>query len=93
MPESQGRCKKFWVTGRVQGVYYRASAREAARKLGLNGWIRNMPDGRVEALASGTIDALAEFERWLASGPTYADVSGVASETSREQPAHGFEIR
>jgi acylphosphatase len=77
----------------VQGVYFRASAREAARRLGLKGWIRNMPDGRVEALASGTVEALAEFERWLASGPVHAQVSGVTSETSHEYPPDGFEIR
>ena len=93
MSEPQAACKKYWVSGRVQGVCYRASAREAARKLGLNGWIQNTPDGRVEALASGSVAALAEFERWLASGPAHAHVSGVASETSRELPAAGFEIR
>jgi acylphosphatase len=86
-------CKKFWISGRVQGVYFRASAREVARRLGLDGWIRNLPDGRVEALARGSVDALATFERWLAEGPEHAKVSGVASETSQEQPVSGFESR
>ena len=77
----------------MQGVYYRASAREVARRLGLRGWIKNLPDGRVETLASGSIDALAEFERWLAAGTAHAKVSGVATETSQEVPLDGFEIR
>ncbi len=77
----------------MQGVYYRASAREVARRLGLHGWIKNLPDGRVETLASGSIDALAEFERWLAAGTAHAKVSGVATETSQEVPLDGFEIR
>ena len=77
----------------MQGVYYRASAREVARRLGLNGWVKNLPDGRVEALAYGGVDALAEFERWLAAGTANAKVSGVATETSQELPLDGFEIR
>ncbi len=77
----------------MQGVYYRASARDAARRLGLNGWVRNMVDGRVEALACGTAEALGEFECWLASGPAHAHVSGVISEATGERPAEGFEIR
>ena len=93
MSSPRKACKKFWITGRVQGVYYRASTREVARRLGLNGWVKNLPDGRVEALAYGGVDALAEFERWLAAGTANAKVSGVATETSQELPLDGFEIR
>ena len=83
-------CRRYHVSGKVQGVYYRASAREAARGLGLSGWVRNLPDGRVEAVAAGSPAALAEFERWLAQGPPRAEVSAVTSETWQEDVAAGF---
>ena len=67
----------YRVSGRVQGVYYRASAQARARELGLRGWVRNLADGRVEALAAGPAAALAEFAAWLAAGPPRAQVSGV----------------
>ena len=83
----------FRVSGRVQGVFFRASAREIARELGLSGWIRNLADGRVEALASGSPEALDAFGRWLARGPDRARVTGVATETCHEDPSEGFDIR
>lgn len=86
-------CRRFWVSGRVQGVYFRASAREAARGLGLRGWVRNLPDGRVEALAAGPADALDAFGRWLAQGPPQASVTSVASETSEDVAGENFEVR
>jgi len=68
------RCR---VTGRVQGVFYRASTRERALMLGVAGYARNLPDGSVEVLACGdpaAVDALCE---WLWEGPPMAEVSGV----------------
>ena len=67
----------FRVSGRVQGVGYRAAARTRARELGLDGWVRNLPDGRVEACAAGAPAALDQFAAWLAQGPTLAEVSAV----------------
>jgi len=84
------RSMRYFVSGRVQGVFYRASAQAEARRLGLNGYARNLPDGRVEVLAAGPEDALAELERWLWQGPPLARVEAVRAEPSDEQPGQGF---
>jgi acylphosphatase len=52
------------VSGRVQGVYYRANTRDTARALGVDGWVRNLPDGRVEAVFEGPSDAVVEMIEW-----------------------------
>ena len=62
------------IRGHVQGVYYRASTRETANKLGLQGWVRNCPDGSVELLAEGPRARLQELLEWCASGPPAARV-------------------
>jgi acylphosphatase len=82
------QCKRFLVAGRVQGVFYRASAARRARELGIAGHARNLPDGRVEVLACGTGDGLREFEAWLwigssASKVTAVEVSEVAPPAQR----------
>ena len=68
------------VSGRVQGVYYRASAAARAREAGITGYARNLPDGRVEVLACGSQPALAAFVEWLWIGPSAAKVIDVATE-------------
>jgi acylphosphatase len=68
------------IEGRVQGVFFRASTRDEAWKLGLNGWVRNLPDGRVEALMEGDQRALAEMLLWCRMGPKYAYVDRVEEE-------------
>lgn len=65
------------IKGRVQGVFYRASTRDAAVKLRLKGWVRNMPDGSVEALFEGNEEALGEVLRWCRNGPPGAYVSKI----------------
>ena len=65
------------VSGRVQGVAFRWSTRARARELGVAGWVRNLPDGRVEAHAEGDADALAALLRWLEQGPPGARVDGL----------------
>ncbi len=68
----------FRVSGRVQGVFYRASTREQALALGLTGYARNLPDGAVEVLACGDAGAIEALERWLWEGPAAARVAEVA---------------
>jgi acylphosphatase len=85
--------KRFIVRGRVQGVNFRATAAEQARRLGLNGRIWNREDGAVEVEAEGGADALATFEAWLHRGPSYASVESVESEGLPGEPRHrGFSI-
>ena len=65
------------ISGRVQGVFYRASAQQEAMRLGLAGEIRNLPDGRVEAVVKGPKERIEEFIEWCKSGPPSADVAHV----------------
>lgn len=65
------------VSGRVQGVFYRATAMETAQRLGLTGWVRNLPSGGVEALAEGPRYAVEEFIGWCESGPPMSRVDDV----------------
>lgn len=68
---------RFFVSGRVQGVHYRASTRAQALQLGICGHARNLADGRVEVLAVGAPQALEALERWLWRGPPLAQVTAV----------------
>ena len=92
------RARKFWVSGRVQGVGYRQFAARVARELGLKGWVRNLPDGRVEAFAVGPARLLEDFEGRLRQGPPAGDVRGVEVEditkaTNTDVRIEGFDIR
>ena len=93
MSEDAAVCRRFVVKGQVQGVFFRASAREQARQLGLAGWVRNREDGDVEALARGSADSMARFAEWLARGPARAVVSAVSAETVDLPAPAPFEIR
>ncbi len=66
------------VSGRVQGVSYRASTAHEARRLGLVGWVKNLPDGRVELEAEGPTDAVDRLLAWCQHGPPAAMVTNVA---------------
>jgi acylphosphatase len=72
--------RRCLVSGRVQGVYYRGSARERARSAQLTGYARNLPDGRVEVLACGEEGAVLRFIEWLWQGPSAAQVLDVSIE-------------
>jgi acylphosphatase len=65
------------VRGRVQGVFFRASARETALSLGIAGWVRNLPDGSVEIYAEGDEPLVREMIEWCRRGPPLAAVAGV----------------
>ena len=65
------------ISGKVQGVYYRVTAADEARRLGLTGWVRNLPDGRVEAVAEGSRRHLDRFVAWCRHGPPAAEVSNI----------------
>ena len=70
------RCHVF-VTGRVQGVFFRAFTREVAESLGLKGWVRNLPDGRVEAVFEGPKEVIEEALKRLKIGPPAARVDNL----------------
>jgi acylphosphatase len=70
-------CRKCLVGGRVQGVFYRATAARRAQELAIRGYARNLPDGRVEVLALGDDAAVAEFVRWLWTGSSASKVTAV----------------
>jgi acylphosphatase len=80
------------VAGRVQGVYYRAATAERAGQLALRGWVRNLPDGRVEAVAAGPVEALTEFASWLWTGPPAAQVDSVQVEEWPGAVPDGFAV-
>src|SRR5262249_28953653 len=69
--------RRFLISGRVQGVGFRYFAQAAARREGLHGWVRNLPDGRVEAEAEGDAEAVERFERAVRHGPPGARVDDV----------------
>ncbi len=82
------------ITGRVQGVGYRASCQRQAVALGLTGWVRNRWDGTVEALIEGEAAAVDALVDWCREGPPIADVSGVeVSPLPDAPPEQGFRVR
>ena len=85
-------CVRYLVSGRVQGVFFRASTRYQAQSLGISGYARNRADGRVEVLACGESKSLDQFKAWLVKGPDGANVTGVAYEPAAEQTFQGFSI-
>jgi acylphosphatase len=82
------------VSGRVQGVSYRASTADEAEGLGLTGWVRNLPDGSVELEAEGPADVISALLAWCAKGPPAARVTNVAvTELPPSGADAGFSIR
>ena len=88
------KATRFLVSGLVQGVGYRFFAVRAARGLGITGFARNLPDGRVEVVAQGSRDALDRFEEALRLGPPGGHVETVEpSDAALDEALNGFEIR
>lgn len=82
----------IWVTGKVQGVGYRASTWDMAQLLKLYGWVRNLSDGRVEAVFEGPSAQVEEILRWCHQGPPAAVVREVAVEFEKPQGLQTFEV-
>ncbi|WP_298134654.1 acylphosphatase [Acidiferrobacter sp.] len=87
-------CVRLTVTGRVQGVGFRAYVRDGARGLGVRGWVRNRANGSVEVLACGSEAALEALIRQVAKGPPGAHVAGMEREMAGEwRGSEGFVVR
>jgi len=81
---------RFVVSGRVQGVFFRASTRSEALRLGVAGHARNLADGSVEVIAGGDDEALDALEKWLRVGPPSARVDSVRREVIPDRELGGF---
>ena len=90
---SDRTCAHVYVSGTVQGVYYRANTRDQARERGVDGWVRNLADGRVEAVFEGAPDAVEAMVEWCHTGSPRAGVDDVDVEYADPQGETGFEIR
>jgi acylphosphatase len=73
-------CRRSWVSGKVQGVFYRATCVRKATSMGLRGFARNLADGRVEVLACGDAEAVEAFVAWLWEGSPASRVTAVVTE-------------
>ena len=80
------------VSGRVQGVYYRAATAEQARRLQLDGWVKNLADGSVEVVAAGENGGVAALAGWLWQGPPAARVEAVHVEEWTDEVPTGFSV-
>lgn len=85
-------CRRWHISGRVQGVFFRDSTRTQALRLDLIGHAINLHDGRVEVFACGRREALDELEKWLQHGPPRARVDRVESAPAGDPPPSGFTI-
>jgi acylphosphatase len=82
-----------FVSGKVQGVYYRANTRDTAEKRDIDGWVRNLSDGRVEAVFEGPESSVEEMVEWCHTGSPAADVDDVSVEYESPEDEAGFRIR
>ncbi|MBC7338593.1 MAG: acylphosphatase [Firmicutes bacterium] len=82
-----------YISGHVQGVFFRATTREQADRLGVAGWVRNLPDGRVEAVLEGPRPAVHACLQWCHHGPPGARVTGVEVEWEAPRGERAFRVR
>jgi len=82
-----------FVEGRVQGVWFRHSTSRVADRLGINGWVRNLPDGRVEAVYEGPGSAVEEMLAWTKRGPERAHVNNLEIHDETPTGEQGFAVR
>ncbi|MHC5701640.1 acylphosphatase [Streptomyces tirandamycinicus] len=85
--------KRVVVSGTVQGVFYRDTCRRVAEEHGVSGWVRNLADGRVEAVFEGDPDGVETLVRWARLGPPSADVRAVEVRDEEPEGLTGFEVR
>ncbi|GAA0505720.1 acylphosphatase [Halorubrum aquaticum] len=83
----------MYVSGRVQGVFYRATTRDTARERGVDGWVRNLDDGRVEAVFEGPESAVEAMVEWCHTGSPAAEVDDVDATYGEPEGIDGFEVR
>ncbi len=81
------------VTGKVQGVFYRASTHEVAQQLGVTGFVQNLPDGNVYVEAEGEEEVLLQLVTWCRQGPPLAGVTNVTVTPGPVQHFHNFSIK
>ena len=93
MTNAAAKAKRFIVSGRVQGVGFRYFVQRKAQALGLAGWVRNLPDGRVEAFIEGSPSHLEQVETLLREGPSLSRVETVESSEAAPSLATDFVIR
>ena len=82
-----------YVSGRVQGVCFRMATREQATLFGITGWVRNLPDGRVEVMACGEEEQVKQLLEWLHKGPEHAQVINLETKKIEPQEFENFSIR
>jgi acylphosphatase len=87
------RRARVLVSGNVQGVFFRYETRERARGRGLAGWVRNLPDGRVEAVFEGPEEAVGAMVDWCGQGPRGARVTDIETLTEEPEGLDTFEVR
>lgn len=92
-PQSKQIRAHVIVSGKVQGVGYRYATVETASQLGLSGWVRNLPDSRVEAVFEGSQEVVEEMIRWCYQGPPAAVVRDIAVEYEEPEGLRGFQVR
>jgi acylphosphatase len=90
---SQSIRAHLFISGRVQGVGYRFATVDTASQLGLSGWVRNLPDSRVEAVFEGVQEVVEEMIRWCHQGPPAAMVKDVVVEYEEPEGLNRFEVR
>lgn len=92
MNEPEKICLHCFVSGKVQGVWFRANTKQEADKLGLSGWVRNLEDGRVEVMVSGPRAKVDQLRAWLHQGPEQAKVTDVRVNEISFQEFEGFNV-
>lgn len=85
--------RRILVDGRVQGVFYRDTCRTEARRAGLSGWARNRPDGAVEVVVEGDVEAVDRLVAWCRTGPPHAVVTSVKVIEEEPEGISGFTVR